>query len=148
VRRLEEYGIRIRRVERNKRYVSDMAAFQDYVKRSPRGKWGAEASFRLMAQAFYSSIGASPAELVDIDVDQLRTAVLREEAFLKDYPRFDKLKEARFFLAVDYYRLSRHSRNPATARNYEQRAVRALNQLIRDYPGTAEARTAETILAR
>lgn len=148
VRRLEEYGIRIRRVELGMRYVYDMAAFHDYLKRSPRGKRAAEASFRLMAQAFYSSTGADPADLVDIDVDQLRAAILREEAFIKDYPRSDKVKDVRFFLAMDYYRLSRHSRDPATVREYKQRAARALNQLVREYPGTAEARAAEVILDR
>ena len=148
VRRLEEYGIRIRRVELGMQYVYDMAAFHDYLKRSPRGKRAAEASFRLMAQAFYSSTGADPADLVDIDVDQLRAAILREEAFIKDYPRSDKVKDVRFFLAMDYYRLSRHSRDPATVREYKQRAARALNQLVREYPGTAEARAAEVILDR
>lgn len=146
LRRLEEYGIRIRRVERNMRYVYDMTAFRDYLARSPRGRRAAEASFRLMAQAFYGSIGADPAELVDIGVDQLRTAILREEAFLKGYPRSDKVKDVRFFLAMDYYRLSRHSQDAATARKYEQRAAHALKQLIREYPGTAEARAAESIL--
>jgi hypothetical protein len=146
VRRLQEYGIRIRRVERNMRYVYDMAAFQEYLKRSPRGKRAAEASFRVMAQAFYGSVGANPADLVDIDVDQLQKAILREEAFIKDYPRFDNVKDVRFFLAMDYYRLSRHSRDPATARKYEQRAAHALTELLREYPGTAEARAAEVIL--
>ena len=148
VRRLEEYGVRIGRVERTKRYVYDMAAFHDYLKRSPRGKRAAEASFRLMAQAFYGSVGANPADLIDIDVDQLRTAILREETFIKDYPRSDKLKDVRFFLAMDYYRLSRHSEDPATARRYEQRAAHALKQLIKEYPGTAEARVAESVLDR
>ena len=148
VRRLEEYGIRIRRVERSMRYVYDMAAFRDYLARSPRGKRAAEASFRLMAQTFYGSIGADPADLVDIDVDQLRTAILLEEAFIRDHPRSDKVKDVRFFLAMDYYRLSRHSQDPATARKYEQRAAHALKQLVREYPGTAEARAAEIILDR
>lgn len=148
VRRLEEYGIRIRRVERSMRYVYDLAAFQEYLERSPRGKRAAEAGFRLMAQAFYSSIGADPADLVDLDVDQLRTAILREEAFIKDYPGSDRVKDVRFFLAMDYYRLSRHSRDPATVREYKQRATRALNQLVKEYPGTPEARTAEIILGR
>ena len=49
---------------------------------------------------------------------------------------------------MDYYRLSRHSQDPATARKYEQRAAHALKQLIREYPGTAEARAAESILER
>jgi hypothetical protein len=146
VRRLEEFGIRIRQAERSMRYAYDMAAFQEYLKRSPRGKRAAEASFRLIAQAFYGSVGTNPADLVDIDVDQLRKAILREEAFVKDYPKSDQVKDVRFFLAMDYYRLSRHSPDPATARNYEQRAAHALNQLVREYPGTAEARAAEVIL--
>ena len=112
VQRLEEYGIRIRRVEGSTRYVYDMAAFKEYLKRSPRGKRAAEASYRLMAQAFYGSIGSDPGALVDIDIDQLRAAIRREEAFIKDFPKSDKLKAVRFFLAMDYYRLSRHSQIP------------------------------------
>jgi hypothetical protein len=146
VRRLHEYGIRIRRVERTMRYVYDLAAFHEYLQRSPRGKRAAEASFRLIAQAFYGSVGGNPADLVDIDADQLRQAILREEAFVKDYPRSDRVKNVRFFLAMDYYRLSRHSQDPAAGRHYEQRAAHALNQVVREYPGTAEARTAEIVL--
>ncbi|HKC42916.1 MAG TPA: hypothetical protein VKC64_03750 [Burkholderiales bacterium] len=148
VKRLEEYGIRIRRVGRNMRYAYDMAAFQDYLRRAPRGTHAADASFRLMAQAFYGSVGADPAVLVDIDVDQLRAAILREESFLKDYPSSDKVKNVRFFLAMDYYRLSRNSRDPATVREYKQRAARTLKQLVKEYPGTPEARAAESILER
>lgn len=148
VKRLDEYGIRIRRVGRNMRYAYDMAAFQDYLRRAPRGKRAADASFRLMAQAFYSSVGADPTVLVDIDVDQLRAAIVREETFLKDYPTSDKMKDVRFFLAMDYYRLSRNSRDPATVREYKQRATRALKQLVKEYPGTPEARAAEGVLER
>ena len=148
IQRLQEYGIRIQRAERGTRYAYDMAAFNEYLKRSPQGKRAAEASFRLMAQAFYGSVGADPADLVGINVDELRTAILREEAFIKDYPRSDKLKDVRFFLAMDYYRLSRHSQDAATARKYGERAAHALKQLIKEYPGTAEARAAESILNR
>ena len=148
VKRLEEYGIRIRRVGRNMRYAYDMAAFQDYLQRAPRGTRAADASFRLMAQAFYGSVGADPAVLVDINVDQLRAAILREESFLKDYPSSDKVKNVRFFLAMDYYRLSRNSRDPATVREYKQRAARTLKQLVKEYPGTPEARAAESVLER
>lgn len=148
VRRLEEYGIRIRRIERSTRYVYDMAAFNDYLKRSPRGKRVAEVRYRLMAHAFYASIGSDPGDLVDIDIDELRAAVLREEAFIKDFPKSDKLKAVRFFLAMDYYRLSRHSPDPATARKYGELAARALSQIVREYPGTPEARTAEIVLDR
>jgi hypothetical protein len=148
VKRLDEYGIRIRRVGRNMRYAYDLAAFQEYLRQAPQGKHAADASFRLMAQAFYSSVGADPAALVDIDVDQLRAAILREETFIKDHPKSDKVKDVRFFLAMDYYRLSRNSRDPATVREYKQRAARALKQVVREYPGTPEARAAEGVLER
>src|SRR5207244_1968737 len=122
VRRLSEYGIRVTRAEANARYVYDQAAFQEYVRREPRGRRVAEAKFRVMAPAFYGSVGSDPAELVNSDVDQLRRAVGREEAFLKEHPRSENLKEVRFFLAMDYYRLFRHSPDRATAMKYERLA--------------------------
>src|SRR5256885_6626038 len=47
VRRLSEYGIRVTRAESNARYVYDQAAFQEYVRREPRGQRVAEAKFRV-----------------------------------------------------------------------------------------------------
>ncbi len=140
VRRLSEYGIRVTR------YVYDQAAFQEYVRREPRGRRVAEAKFRVIAHAFYGSVGSDPAELVNSDVDQLRRAVGREEAFLKEHPRSENLKEVRFFLAMDYYRLFRHSPDRATAVKYERLASRALREIAQEYPGTAEARAAEVTL--
>jgi len=49
---------------------------------------------------------------------------------------------------MDYYRLSRNSRDPATVREYKQRAARTLKQLVKEYPGTPEARAAESVLER
>jgi len=146
VRRLSEYGIRVTRAEANARYVYDQAAFQEYVRREPRGRRVAEAKFRVIAHAFYGSVGSDPAELVNSDVDQLRRAVGREEAFLKEHPRSENLKEVRFFLAMDYYRLFRHSPDRATAMKYERLASRALREIAQEYPGTAEARAAEVTL--
>ena len=146
VRRLNEYGIRVSRTESNARYVYDQAAFQEYVRREPRGRRVAEAKFRVIAHEFYGSVGSDPAELVNSDVDQLRRAVGREEAFLTEHPRSEKLKEVRFFLAMDYYRLFRHSPDRATAMKYERLASRALREIAQEYPGTAEARAAEVTL--
>jgi hypothetical protein len=143
VRRLHEHGIQIGRAERRQRYVYDMAAFHEYLRRSPRGPRAADAGFRLIAQAFHGSVGGDPADLVDSDVEQLRRAIGREEAFLTQHPRSERRKEVRFFLAMDYYRLSRHSRDPVTAAKYEKRAGRALREIVEEYPGTAEARAAE-----
>src|SRR2546428_864447 len=146
VRSLSEYGIRVTRAESSGRYVYDQAAFREYVRREPRGRRVAEAKFRVIAHAFYGSVGSDPAELVNSDVDQLRRAVGREEAFLKEHPRSENLKEVRFFLAMDYYRLFRHSPDRATAMKYERLASRALREIAQEYPGTAEARAAEVTL--
>lgn len=148
VKRLQEYGIRISLVERNRRYIYDLAAFHEYLERSPQGKRAADIRFRLIADAFYGSLGKDEVELVDIDVDGLRKAILRKEAFLKDYPRHEKVKETRFFLAMDYYRLYENSPDPATARKYEKLSSQALQGIMKEYPGTAEARAAEITLER
>ena len=148
VKRLREYGIWITFVERNRRYVYDLAALQEYLKRLPRGKWAADAGFRLIGESFYRSIGTDAAELLDLDLDGLRKAVLQKEAFLKEYPAYEKVKEVRFFLAIDYYRLYKNSPDPATARKYEKLSVQALQDIVKEYPGTAEARAAEITLEK
>src|SRR2546427_12193095 len=96
VRRLSEYGIRVTRAEANARYVYDQAAFQEYVRREPRGRRVAEAKFRVIAHAFYGSVGSDPAELVDSDVGQLRRAVGREQSCLKEHPGSENLEGAGF----------------------------------------------------
>src|SRR2546428_8340511 len=93
VRRLSEYGIRVTRAEANARYVYDQAAFQEYVRREPRGRRVAEAKFRVIAHAFYGSVGSDPAELVNSDVDQLRRAVGPGEAHPHEHTRAERLKE-------------------------------------------------------
>src|SRR2546427_11839857 len=83
VRSLSEYGIRVTRAESNARYVYDQAAFQEYVRREPRGRRVAEAKFRVIAHAFYGSGGGAPAEPRNSDGGQLRRGVGREEGFLQ-----------------------------------------------------------------
>ena len=148
VKRLQEYGIRITLVERDKRYVYNLAAFHEYLKRSPRGKRAADIRFRLIAEAFYRSIGKDGAELVDTDLDGLRKAILQKEAFLKEYPSYEKTREVRFFLAMDYYRLYKNSPDLATGRKYEKLSAQTLQEIVKEYPGTAEARAAEITLER
>lgn len=148
VKRLQEYGIRISLVERNRQYVYDLAAFHEYLKRSPQGKRAADAGLRLIAEAFYRSIGKDTTELVDLDLEGLRKAILLKEAFLKEYPSYEKVREVRFFLAMDYYRLSANSPDPATAKKYERLSAHALQEIVKEYAGTAEARAAEITLER
>jgi hypothetical protein len=142
-RRLESHGIRVSRVEGTGRYAYDLAAFHEYLKKAPQGKRAADSQFRLIAETFRGTMGKDPAELVGTDVDRLRRTILQTEAFLKAYPAYQKVREVRFFLAMDYYRLSRNSPDPAVARRYRTLAAQALHEIVKEYPGTAEARAAE-----
>ncbi len=146
VKRLREYGIAIAFVERKRRFLYDLAAFKEYLKRSPGGRRAADAGFRLIAESFYRSIGTDAAQMVDLDVDGLRSSILQKEAFLQKYPQYDKIREVRFLLAMDYYRLHKNSPDPATAKRYEKLSAQALQEIVKEYPGTAEARAAEVTL--
>jgi TolA-binding protein len=145
VRRLSEYGLRVYFIERSARYASDLAPFEEYLRRSPSGPRAADAKFRLISGTFQRSGGRRTEEIGDGGVAGLRDAVANEEAFLRDHPGHDRARDVRFYLAVDYYRLSRNS-SGSTAKKYEQLARRALQQIVREYPGTAEARSAEVAL--
>jgi hypothetical protein len=145
-RGLQDHRIRITRSERSRRYAYDMAAFREYLKKSPHGRRAGEIRFRLIAERFYASIGTTEEELVGIDVDGLRRAIREEEAFLRDYPAHERAKEVRLFLGMDYYRLSRGSPDRANAVRYRTASTDVLRGLIREYPGTSEARAAEVTL--
>jgi hypothetical protein len=145
IRRLSEYGIRVGFIERNARYVPDLAPFAEYLRRSPRGPRAADAKFRVIAEMFHGSTGRRPEEIADGGVEGLRDAVARKEAFLRDHPGHDRVRDVRFFLAMDYYRLFRNSTG-TTTKKYEQLARRALQQIMHEHPGTAEARSAEITL--
>ncbi|MGH9368153.1 MAG: tetratricopeptide repeat protein [Thermoanaerobaculia bacterium] len=146
IRRLAEHGVRVDFIERNGRYVSDLAPFEEYLRRSPRGPRAADAKFRVVAEMFHRSTGRRPEEIADGGVEELRDAVARKEAFLRDHPGHDRVRDVRFFLAMDYYRLFRNSTETATRGKYEQLARRALQQIMHEFPETAEARSAEITL--
>lgn len=145
-KRLGEYELRIRFGERRRQYVYDLAAFYEYLKRAPRGKRAADIRVRLIAESFHRSLGKDPGELVDINLDGLRKAMLEKEAFLKDYPGHEKIRDVRFFLAMDYYRLYKNTSDSATAKRYEKLSAQALQEIVKEYPGSAEARAAEITL--
>ncbi|MFQ5882118.1 MAG: tol-pal system YbgF family protein, partial [Candidatus Methylomirabilales bacterium] len=133
-------------VQRKMQYAYDLAAFQEYLRRSPRGKRAADIRFQLIAQTFYQSLGKKVAELFNVDVAGLLKAVVEEEKFLKDYPDYKKVKEVKFFLAVDYYRLYKNSRDPMKVKEYEKLSLEALEGVVKRYHGTVEARAAEGLL--
>lgn len=141
--RLSALGTRVAYVDRTRRYVYDLTPFDQYLRRAPRGTRAADAKFRLIAETFSRSLGSRPSDLAEGDLEALGKAIRQEEAFVAEHPTHPRLREVRFFLAIDYYRLHRNSPDAQIATRYRALARAALQAIIRDYPGTAEARSAE-----
>jgi hypothetical protein len=148
VKRLAMLNVSVAFVETTKRYTYDLVAFRDYLKQAPRGKHAPEARFQLIAQQFRDTQGADHVKLLNTDVNGLAAAVAKEEKFLKDYPQGARAREVRFFLGVDYFRLSQNIGDTAKAAKYKVLATRTLKRVESLYPDTFEARGASMLLER
>lgn len=143
--RLRAYGLALRLSQRDRRYQYDLAAFREYLQRAPAGPRAAAAWYRLLARAFHDGLGDDPSSLAAADAGAVAEAAAEEERFLRRYPEHEKAREVQFFLAVDYYRLARAERSPQRAR-YRRLGREALGRVRERFPGTMEARAAETLL--
>lgn len=146
VRRLRAHALEVAWAPREGRYVYDLAAFADYVRRAPRGRWAPEAKFRLIARRFYATLGTDPATLVGTDVGALLAALAEEERFLGEHASHERAGTVRFFLAVDHYRLARNVTDPVRAREHERRARQALQHTVERSAQAFEVRAAQTLL--
>ena len=146
VRRLRAHALEVAWAPREGRYVYDLAAFADYVRRAPRGWWAPEAKFRLIARRFYATLGTDPATLVGTDVGALLAALAEEERFLGEHASHERAGTVRFFLAVDHYRLARNVTDPVRAREHERRARQALQHTVERSAQAFEVRAAQTLL--
>jgi hypothetical protein len=146
VRRLRAHALDVAWAPREGRYVYDLAAFADYVRRAPRGRWAPEAKFRLIARRFYGTLGTDPATLVGTDVGALLAALAEEERFLGEHASHERAGTVRFFLAVDHYRIARNVTDPVRARDHERRARQALQQTLERSTEPFEVRAAQTLL--
>ena len=146
VRRLRAHALEVAWAPREGRYAYDHAAFADYVRRAPKGRWAPEAKFRLIARRFYATLGADPATLVGTDVGALLAALTEEERFLGEHASHERAETVRFFLAVDHYRIARNLTDPVRAREHERRARQALQHTVER--STPAGGTAITITAR
>jgi len=146
VKRLHGHGLSVTWAPRESRYVYDLAAFQEYLRRAPRGLRAPEASFRLIARRFYATLGPDPSALVETDVAGLLRAVADQERFVREHATHARVGTVRFFLAVDQYRLARNLTDPVKRREYERRARQALQQTVERSPETFEVRAAQTLL--
>jgi hypothetical protein len=146
VRRLRAHALEVAWAPRKGRYVYDLAAFADYVRRAPRGRWAPEAKFRLIARRFYATLGTDPATLVGTDVGALLAALAEEERFLGEHASHERAGTVRFFLAVDHYRLARNVTDPVRAREHERRARQALQHTVERSAQAFEVRAAQTLL--
>jgi len=146
VRRLRAHALEVAWAPREGRYVYDLAAFADYVRRAPRGRWAPEAKFRLIARRFYATLGTDPATLVGTDVGSLLAALAEEERFLAEHASHERAGTVRFFLAVDHYRIARNVADPVRAREHERRARQALQHTVERSAQAFEVRAAQTLL--
>jgi hypothetical protein len=146
VKRLQANALNVAWAPRQNRYLYDLAAFRDYLRRAPGGPRAAEAKFRLIARSFYATLGSDPAALVGTDVAGLLRAVADEERFVREHPTHERAATVRFFLAVDQYRLARNVSEPLKRREYEGRARQALQQTVERSAEAFEVRAAQTLL--
>ena len=146
VRRLRAHALEVAWAPREGRYAYDHAAFADYVRRAPKGRWAPEAKFRLIARRFYATLGADPATLVGTDVGALLAALTEEERFLGEHASHERAETVRFFLAVDHYRIARNLTDPVRAREHERRARQALQLTVERSTQPFEVRAAQTLL--
>lgn len=146
VRRLQAHALNVAWAPGEGRYAYDLAAFADYLRRVPRGRWAPEAKFRLIARRFYATLGTDPATLVGTDVAGLLEAVADEERFLGEHGSHARAGTVRFFLAVDHYRIARNSTDPVRRKEHERRARQALRQTVERSTEAFEVRAAQTLL--
>ena len=147
-KRLQAQALNVAWTPAVNRYVYDLAAFRDYLRRAPRGPSAPEAKFRLMAQRFYATLGPDPAVLVDTDVPALQRAAAEEERFLAEHGGHPRAETVRFFLAVDHYRIARNVTDPARRAEHTRRARQALQQTVERSTQTFDVRAAQTLLER
>jgi hypothetical protein len=146
VKRLQAQGLSVAWTPAEQRYVYDLAAFHDCIRRAPHGPWAPEAKFRLIARRFYATLGANPATLVGTDVAGVLEAVADEARFLREHASHPRAGTVRFFLAVDHYRVSRNIVDPARAREHAGRARRALRETVTRSTEPFERRAAQALL--
>jgi len=147
-RRLQAQALNVAWTPDVNRYVYDLAAFHDYLRRAPRGPSAPEAKFRLLARRFYATLGPDPGTLGPIDVASLQRAVGECERFLANHPAHARAGTVRFFVAVDHYRLARSVGSPAHRARHEHLARQALQQTVDRSTEAFEVRAAQTLLDR
>jgi hypothetical protein len=148
VRRLQTQALNVAWTPNENRYVYDLAAFQDYLRRAPRGPSAPEAKFRLLTRHFYATLGPDPGALGPTDVTSLQRAVGECERFLAEHPGHARAATVRFFVAVDHYRLARNVGDAAHRARHERLARQALRQTVERSTETFEVRAAQTLLDR
>jgi hypothetical protein len=147
-KRLQAQAVNVAWTPAVNRYVYDQTAFREYLRRAPRGRFAPEATFRLMAERFYATLGPDPDVLLGIDIAALQRAALDEERFLAEHANHPRAATVRFFLAVDQYRLARNATDPGRRAEHARRARQALQATVERSGEAFEVRAAQTLLER
>jgi hypothetical protein len=148
VQRLEAHGVRVAFSPEARRYAYDLAAFREYLRRAPGGRWAAEARFRLIAARFHEAPLPDAVPERTGHTAPFLEAAQEEERFLREHAGHDRAPLVRFYLAVDYYRVMRAAADRSIVREYRERARQALAAVARATPESAEARAAQVLLER
>lgn len=141
--RAKELGVSISYNRDKKRFYYDGQAFEQYLKRAPRGKDAARAKFKLIELRFYQSDGS--------DLSGMLSAAAAKKEFLTQYPKFEDNAEINLFLAIDYrdiYRRHAKAKDAANRAKYEQLTVQQMEKITREFPGTEQAEVAAQLLDR
>ncbi|MEX0696302.1 MAG: hypothetical protein WD099_02050 [Dongiaceae bacterium] len=126
------------------RYRSQAAPFRAYLALPRDGPRAADARFALLRAGFYDSYTTDPLSAPDLDRNALAARIGEAEDFLARHPDHEGVEEARFILAVDYFRAVQLAPDPIA----RERARAALAGYADAYPETLRARAARALLDR
>lgn len=142
IARTGEMGAAIAYNREKKKFFYDNAAFTHYVETFPRGRQAAHAEFKLIEGDYFQSSAA--------EIEKVRAASARKQAFLGKYPRFARNSEVSLMLSIDYRDLYRHYRQANDAANRDRYVALTRKQLTATigYKGSEESPIAAEILKR
>jgi TolA-binding protein len=139
--RARELGVAIAYNDEKRKFFYDGAAFERYVKETPRGPHLAEASFWMVENEFYRLGGSDPAQIL--------VAVEHKRAFLRRHPAFALNAEVDLFLGIDFRDLYRLYADDTPKRDrYLTLARQQLRRVSTRYAGSEQAVVAAEMLRR
>ena len=143
LKRINELNITIQWFPEKERYFYDGAAFLLYLQLAPDGPRAAESAYQLLEIGFFKLSGDN--------LELLQALAKQKQDFLARYPDERTAAKVRIMLAIEYRDISRINLSKGDteqARRFIDQARDEARQVIKAYPGTQEARTAQDLFDR